>query len=154
MISQSFVNDLVRKINILEARLDNLEQPEMPGWIDWTPVVTQSSTVTASITIAKYFQMNGLVYLWVVLGITGSGVAGNEIVVSGLPFNFDTHGSRVVVGSAAILDTGTAGYDCLVEAFVVDKVRFLRDSGSVGVSPSFALASSDIIGFHATYKRA
>lgn len=55
------------------------------GWTAYTPTLTQSSTVTKTVTYAKYMKVGRMVHVTALLTVTGSGAANNAILV-GLPF--------------------------------------------------------------------
>jgi len=54
------------------------------AWVDYTPTLTQSATVTKTISNARYCQIQKTVFVQVYLIATSAGTAGN-IVKIGLP---------------------------------------------------------------------
>ena len=70
-------NVLATHINTLQAALG------ISAWVDWTPTVTQSGSVTVTVTRAKYKLINKVCHLNVLLAITGAGTANNAIVIAG-----------------------------------------------------------------------
>ena len=154
MISQDFVSDLIRRINILEVRLDNLDQPETPGWVNWTPTVDQGGSVTVTVDNARVFYDNGKVDLICDVTVTGSGTAANAIQVSGLPYNIEHTAGRVAMGNYIIVAGGT-NYVGTVDNFGANLLRFMSDqAGFVGTNPSVALSSGNTITFTAKYEAA
>jgi hypothetical protein len=149
--------ELVRRIDALEKRLDGRIEPENSRWMDWTPTVDQGGAVAANVSWARYAVSGNTVHLWVELAITGAGVAGNAVSVSGIPAAIQPSQASVtaVVGVGEVLDTGTAYYVGALVANGADDLRIIAHNlgGFVGVTPNFALANGDAIGFHATYER-
>lgn len=127
-------------------------------WQTWTPTVTQSGAVTVTVTYAKYIALAQTVILRAYLSVTGAGTAGNAIVIGGLPSPLaPAHtGTISVIGTGQIQDTGTAQYVGSLVAVGAADLRIMTDGNSTyaGVTPSFALASGDIISFMASYERA
>lgn len=129
-------------------------------WTSWTPTVTQSGAVTCTVTFARYQIVGEIVHLRVQLDITGTGTTANAITIGGIPAAATpviTTGSDLApLGMAVVLDQGTASYLGFLVASTAT-VWHIRDSNTranIGVSPSFALANTDIIIFNATYSKA
>lgn len=120
------------------------------GWTSFAPTLTQSGTVTATTARGAYIQVGSLVIFQFRLSVTGSGTAGNDITVS-LP-----------VSAAYSPGAGGAGgiYDASVPTFYIghwetvssSTIAHYNDASNgnpTGTSPSFALASGDVIaGFY------
>jgi hypothetical protein len=126
-------------------------------WQDWTPAIDQGGAVAANVSWARYAVIGNTIHLWVELAVTGAGVAGNAVSVSGIPAAIQPSqaSSLAVLGVGVVLDIGTAYY---VGALVANGANDLRvvahGLGSfVGVTPNFALSPGDGVGFHATYER-
>jgi hypothetical protein len=128
-------------------------------WADWTPTVDQNGAVAATITFARYIVDGaGVVTLTAKLVITGAGSIGNFIRVQGIPPAIapKNRGQHVIGGSGVIFDnSGTKRYSNSVELNGPDDLRFLGwdQADRIGVTPSFALAADDEIGFTVTYER-
>lgn len=155
----SFERDLVRRLAALERELERLKTQERGGiWADWTPTVTQSGSVTVTVTYARYFTAGKLVVLQAKLGVTGTGTTNNAIVISGIPTAIQpaSSGGLSVVGTIDIQDTGTAQYVGALIAVGANDLRGLADGlgNYIGITPNFALANTDIISFQAAYERA
>lgn len=125
-------------------------------WADWTPTVTQSVSVTVTVTEAKYAIIGKVCHIYAKLAVTGAGTAGNGIQVDGVPAAAQSAvtGTRFVVGVFAIADSGTTDYAGSVLATAAGQFKFLSDGNGdyQGVAPSWALANNDTINFSATYR--
>lgn len=118
---------------------------------DWTPSLTQSGAVTKTVTQAKYVRLGpSLYYVQCHLDVTGSGTAGNDIVIGNLPGTPIANG---IYGSGWIYDASTntffAGAVISISAGL--RIRAHLETDDVGSDPSFALASGDVIGLMAIY---
>ncbi len=151
------IEALTRQFVGMAKRLERLEVQERgPRWHDWTPTITQSGSVSCTITQAKYARIGKMVFVVAKLDVTGTGTAGNAIVIGGIPTAIAPAqtGSGVCVGSALVVDAGTTTYACSLQAPFSDQFYFRTgtNSGALGATPSFALASGDIISFTAMYE--
>jgi hypothetical protein len=152
-------DELFRRITQLERRVQELERskPESGRWVDWTPTVTQSGAVTLTITSARYIVQAGVVSLQARLAITGAGTIGNAITVAGIPISIAGASSLDTLGTAVILDaSGPVRYEGAVVMGSATSILFQAHNVAnvMGVTPNFALASGDIIGFFAVYEKA
>jgi hypothetical protein len=152
----SLDTDLIRRLTILEQRLDSLIFPEVSRWQDWTPTVDQNGAVAATVDAARYIAVFNVIHIIAKLTITGTGTAGNDIIVGSVPINIGNVTGNYIIGSGMILDTGTTRYTCSVEVATVTTLKFIgyNNSGRIGTTPSFALANGDVISFTCTYERA
>lgn len=156
------MEQLFREIAELKRRVAELETQEKPGiWTDWTPTVTQSGSVTVTVTFAKYFTDGKLVVLRANLAVTGTGTANNDIVIGGIPASVQpSFHSTSVIGTGLVTNAGTAYYQGALVAISATDFRiyihnFTPLAGSaIGSNPNFALANGDAISFQATYERA
>lgn len=152
------LDDLQKQLTSLQKQIDNLVKPEIPAvavWTDWTPTLTQSGTVTATVTFARYKLSDANeVKLEVRLAVTGTGTGANAITISNLPYQI-RNSSNSAKGTARITDTGTATYAAIVTALSATQIQFTEaNTGqAVGVNPNFALANTDVISFECTYER-
>lgn len=123
---------------------------------DWTPTVTQLGAVAVTVTFARYFIVGEVAIVQVRLVATAAGTAGNAIVIAGQPAVIQpVNAGTSVIGSAMVLDQGTAFYaGALVAIGVTDWEIMLGDGRGayLGASPSFALANTDVITFQAAYE--
>jgi hypothetical protein len=132
------------------------------SWNTWTPVITQSGTVTATVDHATWFRAGRLIVASFRLAITGTGSANNQVSFTP-PVNcartFDLVGVGIIQdASAGILNyTATLAMDA-----ANNRVVFLGQG--LGVSPTAlgstatgftaALASGDVISGYLTYEAA
>lgn len=151
--------DLIRQVNRLQQQLDGLIKPEVSRWSAWTPTFTQSVAVTATINYARYTVIGWTVHLVGNITFTSGGTAGNNIIMGGLPVNnANVFGADVynVAGHFFYLDSGTASYNGHVYGRANNNVAFIDWSTNsfLGISPNFAIANNDRLGFNITYEKA
>lgn len=151
------ITDLIRQVNELQAQVDDLVKPEVPGWADWTPTVTQSVSVAATIIYARYITIGRLVLVECRLAITGTGTAGNAILVDGIPAAIaPVHSGNQADarGTFIIFDASVGWYTGSLYPNSNSNIAFKIDGGTiVGINPNFALANTDRIGFSAAWER-
>jgi hypothetical protein len=126
-------------------------------WTDYTPTLVQSSAVTKTVVLARYFQFQKLVIVTIVMNVTGSGVGANGVTI-GLPVAARTMNNQIV-GSGYIFDNGGVGpqftYTCSASLSTTTSFNCLYNAGSPwGSNPSYALASGDQLAFVLTYEAA
>lgn len=129
-------------------------------WRTWTPTVTQSGSVTVTVTYARYVVLAQTVIVQARLAVTGSGTGGNDIVIAGIPAaiapaNYDAGSGVAVVGTAVVLDNGTGFYQGALVAVGANDLRIQchGETDRLGTGPSFALASGDAISFQGCWER-
>lgn len=127
-------------------------------WTAYTPTVTQSGTVTKTVTYAKYKKVGRTVTVNLLLTMTGSGTASNAIIIS-LPFAafnasalvvgtfhlFNNSGPNHFVGAAAFWSTTSVA--CLTN----NNSHYLGQASSAFSS---TLASGDQLTLSLTYESA
>lgn len=152
--------DLMRQVKALQAQVDSLVKPEVGRWISWTPTVTQSGAVAVTVTYARYIIFGNSVIVEARLAVTGTGTAGNAIIIGGQPAviaHGNSNSAYSIIGGLLILDT-TASlhyHGALVSFGAADWRGITHNSNNfTGVSPSFALANGHVVAFQATYERA
>jgi len=134
-----------------------LAQDIVPGtWQDWTPTVTQSGSVSVTVTQGRYMTIGDTAIVQVSLSVTGTGTAGNAVVIGGQPAAIQSANNAVVLGHAWISDISSANYAGVLVAIGATDWRVVchTEADYAGTDPSFALASGDAIRFHAAYERA
>lgn len=128
------------------------------AWTDWTPVISQPNNISYSLIYAQYLLLGPLTILTMQVNITGTGVANNAIIISGVPSGARPNmasGSMTVVGTWHMLDGGVAYYSGPLLYTGTDDFRAIRDgSGNyMGFDPTIGITAGDSIGIHAIYKR-
>lgn len=118
------------------------------AWNTYTPTITQVGTVTHTPTRAKYIQFGHLILCSLSLDITGSGTAGTAISVT-LPVPA-VYVVGLALGSGEVVDvSAVTGYPAIPDLTSSTTFAFLRsdqpDSVRIGASPSFGLASGDVL---------
>ena len=128
------------------------------AWTSWTPTVTQSVSVTVTVTRAKYARYGRTIHWTCQLAVTGTGTAANPIYVS-LPVTaangIDSHG-----GSGYLYDSSAATfYPCVILGATTTTFQMLGTAATaptLGAGGGFtaALASGDGITVAGTYEAA
>jgi hypothetical protein len=78
------------------------------AWTTWTPTLTQSGAVTATVTHAVYGRWGRLIIANFRLAVTGAGTGGNAVTVS-LPVTAAR--ANMMVGTGSVFDTSASlGY--------------------------------------------
>jgi hypothetical protein len=123
------------------------------AWVDYTPTLTQSATVTKTINHARYCQIQKLIVVELFLTCTSAGTAGNGVRV-GLPIAAKNGGAEL--GGGFIYDaTANFMYNILPYQFNANTVAFFYQTGSeFGASPAVTLANTDQIRLKLTYEAA
>lgn len=129
------------------------------AWNTWTPTITQSAAVGATVQHATWLRAGRLIIASFRVSITGTGTASNQV-----SFNPPVNCARTgdIVGSGLIYDT-SAGLS-YSGTFSMDSAanRVIIAAAGVGVSPSpfgvagftAALASGDVVTGFMTYEAA
>lgn len=128
------------------------------AWTAWTPTVTQSTSVSVTVTRAVYAQHGKTVHVMADLAVTGSGTAANAVVIGGLPVNAATS-SLQVIGDGVLLDTSATDTFTGVLQFASTnntlQLRSTRANGLLGAASfTAALDAGDAIRFAGTYEAA
>jgi len=134
-------------------------QPVGAGdWISYTPVIKGgATTVTATISYAKYLQINKIVFVRVQAQIRSAGAANGAISCT-LPINpvgatsiMDTAGAFSVADSGTAYYVGnamiTTGATPLVRGYGYNSVDYMGAS-----APAMTLANNDEVTFEVTYE--
>lgn len=130
------------------------------AWTTYTPTLVQSGAVTKTVSEAGYAKMGRTVVGSVILAVTGTGTANNEIRI-GLPIDsVNTLGA--ILGTGYVLDTSAsaaykgltllanASYVCLLDTSTNTNVRV----GATGSAMTAALASGDFVVCNFAYQTA
>ena len=121
------------------------------AWVDYTPTLTQSATVTKTISNAKYCQIQKTVFVQVYLIATSAGTASN-IVKIGLPIA--ARGTSQTIGIGQLYDANTnLIYVSSAYLDTTSTVAFLYQTGDpFGVSPAITIAAGDQLQMNITYE--
>lgn len=135
---ESRLIDLEKAIRELEARTRS------PRWITFSPTLYQSAAVTSTLVYGLYQLTNGIYNVYAELTCTGTGTAGNAILVQGLPA---APARTVICGSFYVLHASThyTGHASVIAAATEVRGFSGGTGGAIGFAPSFALANTDII---------
>lgn len=126
------------------------------AWTAYTPTLTQSATVTKTVTYAKYQRVGRTITVNMIMSVTGAGTASNNILI-GLPVasaaagNITSGAGFIGDSSAALNYTGAAVLASTTTVGIVANVG----AGFLGASAmTAALASGDSVGLFVTYEAA
>ena len=128
------------------------------AWTDYTPTLTQSATVSKTITYARYMKVGRMVTVNVLLTCTSSGTAANHIEV-GLPLAavssaafvvgtfhvYNSSGPNHFVGACYFWSTTSVA--CVTN----NNSHYLGETSSAFAS---AIGSGDIVSISLTYESA
>ena len=148
--------DLERRIQALERNMREIRGDRgATEPATWTPTVTQSVSVAATVDFATYTRIGNRIYMTVRLTLTAAGIAGNVISIGGQPTILQPVDVTLTpLGVFTLVDQGTAFYAGAVLAVTATDWRFMSDGygNYQGATPSWALANSDLIVFEAQYR--
>lgn len=105
------------------------------AWNTWTPTVTQSGSVTVTVTRATYWRAGRAIHFQASLAVTGSGTGANPILMS-LPVTAASSG-HPITGGGYIYDATVGNYP---------GVAYLNSSTTVGLISSTAGAGLGLLG--------
>lgn len=149
---------LAQHVNNLQDAIVAIEtQLALAAWSTFTPTLVQGGAVTKTVTWARYKIINKLCHMEIRLAVTGSGSAGNNIIIGNFPAAAtirNTGSITIPVGIGLAQDAGSALYVGFASVDSGTSVA-IRDSATqqiVGTNPSFALASGDTITLNLTYE--
>jgi hypothetical protein len=127
------------------------------AWTTWTPVVTQSGTVAATVNRATYGRWGRMIVATVFVTMTGTGTAANGVTVS-LPVAAAGYITGTPLGSGWLFDTSAATtYPCLPCWNSASVVTLMSTSSGLGLGAgtfTAALAAGDQVTFTVTYEAA
>jgi hypothetical protein len=143
------IEELIRRLTKLERDFEGLIKPEVGGWKDWTPTVTQGVAVAVTVTEAKYKVKEDDVRIYARLAVTGAGTAGQTIVLAGwaAALNPNPGPAGWPMGVAIIIDaTGPTNYSAVCR-YSSNNLIFASQTANnfLGANPAFTLANGDAI---------
>jgi hypothetical protein len=124
-------------------------------WTSYTPTLTQSATVTKTVTYAKYQRAGRMITALVDLSVTGAGTAANDILI-GLPVAASA--ASLTIGVGVVYDSSaTAFYKGTAELSTTTTVKLnsvhVTTLGALGsTSMTAALAAADLVRMSVTYE--
>lgn len=154
-----FEEEVVHRILNIERRVGRLETIEFPGvWIDFTPVLFQSASISSTISYARYTTFANTVLMQILLKSDGTGASGNGIIVESIPASISASGpgGLTVIGNVLVFDASeNKRYHGAVSAASPTRFNFrAHDTANViGAVPNFGIAASDFVGFQVAYER-
>lgn len=124
------------------------------AWESYTPTLTQSVTVTKTVNVAKYCQIQKMITCDISLTATSAGTAANEVAV-GLPIATTATTNRVI-GTGFIYDASSGiVYNVTAYNATTTTAKFFYQAAfGWGFSPNIALANGDQIRMLFTYEAA
>jgi hypothetical protein len=136
---------------LTESDINTYLMGEGGAWTSWTPTCTQSGSVAVTNTRSRYARYGRMIVATFNLEATAAGSAGNGVIIS-LPVTAASVSS--IQGVGYILDGGTGYYVGVWTAYSTTAVQLIAhaQTGAVGGTPSFALASGDFISGTITYE--
>jgi len=145
--------------SLTEADINLYLMGEGGAWTSWTPVVTQSASVTVTNTRSRYARYGRTIHFSLDLEVTGSGTSSNAVVIT-LPVTAAAAGS--VTGITGYIQDASEGDIYTGIGFPTSTTTFrLRGTQSaVGIAAlgavwfTAALASGDTIRCSGTYEAA
>lgn len=155
------VNGLITaaKLTNLSENIDDIHGA-YDAWTSYTPTLTQSATVTKTVSRAKYAKFGRTVVCQGLLTVTGSGTSSNAIVV-GLPVtSVAVVGNAPPLGTAVVFDTSAGLYYRCIAAHVTTTTMSFLVNGSTSANYAGAsdftagLASGDAVSWQITYESA
>lgn len=131
-------------------------EADFTPWTTWTPTLTQSGSVTHTLNRAKYKVVDGLASVVANFAITGSGTAGQKIVVGGIPAGIAIAGasdSVPTLGVAQYFDASVGLYTgVLTPASSTSLWMVVAGATYMGENPNMGAANGDLFGFTAHWE--
>lgn len=133
---------------------------QLGQWTDYTPALTQSTTISKTVVYARYVKIGRTVTVNVLLTASSAGTANNKILI-GLPVTASTSG--IIVGSFYVYDasssiayTGAAALNATTNvggfAYGSGGTVYMGSTGSL--PSSLTIASGDSVLCHCVYESA
>ncbi len=155
-------DELVRRVNDLQRQVDNLIKPEKGRWVEFTPTLYQSAAVASTSLEGAYFVDNFKVNVVAYVTATAAGTIAQDVLIL-VPIS-SIYAPRMganfamPVGVFDVLDQNGGFYHgyAIYNGIVSGSLSFggmAHLSGTpIGRTPSFALASTDIVAMDLTYR--
>jgi len=121
----------------------------------WTPVINQGGAVSTTIAYAEYRRTGKMVNLRCYLTAAGNGTSGQALNITGVPPALAAKSSElgIAMGTATIQFAGTYSF-AAVRFQTTTALGFIVQSGTsvLGINPSTAIATSDLIQLSINYE--
>ena len=139
---------------LTEADINLYLAGEGGAWTSFTPVLTQSSAVTKTVSWSRYARFGRLIIWSFGITATGAGSAGNAITLS-LPATAAAS-VNIIIGSGNITDASVDEYNGAWKMASTTAIGLTQSASAnfVGVTPSFALANTDSLEGFVIYEAA
>lgn len=153
--------ELVTAAHLNQEVRDNLAAAfplGVDGWTSFTPTLTQSATVTKTLTYARYQRVGRLIVAQVFLTVTGSGTASNGIII-GLPVTAALTTQPLEVGTGTVFDVSANQAfkgNAILNSGTGVNIRATGTSTSVMGAADFTagLANNDTVSYTVMYEAA
>ena len=130
------------------------------GWNTWTPALTQTGSVTCTVSRSTYYRSGRLIETDGYLTVTGSGTGASVVTIS-LPVSAGSGSNNTILGEGWIFDT-SAGffYYGILQRQSSSTAAFLIRTNGAGATylgtTSFTagLASGDLVSYKMSYESA
>lgn len=138
-------NDILTAADLNAAIGTGIVSTGLGAWTTYTPTLTQTATVTKTVSSAAYMKIGRGVIGQATVSVTGAGTAGAQVRL-GLPM---AAAHNVVMASGYIYDSSTTTR-YVVSGFQVASavLAFVHDTSAgniFGTTPAVTLASGDIL---------
>ena len=126
------------------------------AWVDYTPTLSQTVTVSKTITAARYCQIQKTIHVMVNLTCTSNGTNGGRVLV-GLPITASSAdrpmGTFLLIGGPSHYGNKVG---MIISSTTTTVGGFMTDgiSNWFGVSPAFQLLNGDSLLLSFTYEAA
>ena len=153
MAQKTFVNEVLTASDI-----NTYLMGEGGAWTAWTPQIDQgaSTNIAKTVNHANYARDGRKITATFKLTLTASGTAGSAVTVT-LPVAAVS--AAAIVGVGLVIDAGSRDYNATIIGTSTTQVELRSGiSGTTtagwGLTPSIALASSDVLYGQITYEAA
>lgn len=145
---------------LTESDINTYLAGEGGAWRTYTPTLTQSGTVAATVTRAVWARYGRTIHFQVTLAVTASGTANNQVTVS-LPATAASSGFTIIGGGYLTDATGPSNYAGITYLASTTTAGLQSTSstalgllGFTGTPFTAALASGDTVNISGTYEAA
>jgi hypothetical protein len=143
---------------LTESDINTYLMHEGGAWTTWTPTLTQSGSVTVTVTRATYARSGRKIEFHASLAVTGTGTGANPILMS-LPVTAASSG-HPINGVGYIYDATVGNYPGIAYLNSTTTVGLISSTAGAGlgllgqITLTAALASGDSVFISGTYQAA